>query len=68
MPYTKIPKPGAQSYTNLSKPTDGSFIRAGMATGLLISLTYAKERHVNSGYTGVPKPGAQSYINIPKPI
>lgn len=44
------------AYTIVSKPTDGFRIRVGMATGLLIPLTYSEEFLVGSAYTIVPKP------------
>ena len=47
------------AYTNLAKPTGGVVtIRAGMATGLLIPLTYAKQRFVESSWIKIAKPVA----------
>lgn len=56
--YTNVSKPAGASYTNIAKPGKVSVIRRGMATGLIIPLTYAKEYIAGSQglYVEVSKP------------
>lgn len=44
------------AYTLVAKPIDGRSIRAGMATGLLIPLTYSTSYNVGTAYTFISKP------------
>lgn len=67
MAYTNISKPGAQTYTNIGKPSGSFTIRKGMATGLMIPLTYSVTNSIGNAYTNISKPSAQVYINILKP-
>ena len=54
--YSNLSKPSAQSYTNIPKPTLGYTIRAGMATGLLMPLTYATTVTIGKSWTNINKP------------
>lgn len=60
--YTSVSKPTGSSYTNIAKPagvSGGGTIEVGMATGLLMSLTYATQNvisAVSDGYTKISKP------------
>lgn len=65
--WTNIPKPSAQIYTKLAKPTNGYVLRVGMATGLLCPPTYAITRTFGNTYTNIPKPINNSWTSIPKP-
>ena len=44
------------AWINLAKPTGGAVIRVGMATGLIMPPTYAREYNVGSPWTNISKP------------
>jgi preprotein translocase subunit Sss1 len=68
--YTRVTKPTGTGYTNVAKPSDAdsNVILKGMATGLLIPPTYAKQyRLVSTIWNKVSKPSGSSYTNVAKP-
>lgn len=54
--WTNISKPSGLDYTNIDKPTLGFTIAKGMATGLLISPTYATAHTNGIQWTKINKP------------
>jgi hypothetical protein len=58
--YTNVAKPTGTSYTKTSKPGKGFTMSAGMATGLIISPTYAITRNFGSPYIKLEKPVAEN--------
>ncbi len=43
-------------YTKIAKPLGGAVINAGMATGLLIPLTYSISQYARDAWTKIAKP------------
>ncbi len=64
MPYTNVPKPGAQTYTNLNPMGKEQYDQADL---IYDSSTTYYDGFNPSQYTNVSKPSAQVYIKVSKP-
>ena len=67
MSYTKIAKPSAQTYTNLTKPSASFTLTQGLVTGILGPVTYALTRNFGTAYTKLIKP-TTSWTKLIKPV
>ncbi len=65
MSYTKVPKPGAQSYTNVNAMGKEQYDQFDIAYD--DSNTFYDGINT-SQYTKVAKPTTQTYTKVPKPI
>lgn len=65
MPWVNVNKPGANTYTNVVKPTGVATLGVGYYMGPL-GLTYSDET-ILTNWINITKPGANTWTNVLKP-